>query len=157
MTYPRDKTPLLQPEDITKLQKIIGAILYYARAVDGTLMTTLNELSPAQYKGTQATMQDTKKMMDNCHTHSEATIRYRASQMQLHIHSDESYLLASKSRIRVGGNFFLSKKIDPNSRTKHSGAVLVVVAILKDVMASAAEAELGGLFIKYKEGEVLIT
>ena len=44
---PRKKTPLLQPEDITKLQKIIGALLYYARAVDGTLMATLNELASA--------------------------------------------------------------------------------------------------------------
>ena len=39
---PRDKTPLLQPDNITKLQHIIGAVLYYARAVDGTLMVTLN-------------------------------------------------------------------------------------------------------------------
>ena len=75
----------------------------------------------------------------------------------MHIHSDASCILASKARSRLGGNFFLSEKFDPNSRTKHSGAVLVVLAILKDVMASAAEAELGGLFIKSKEGEVLIT
>ena len=31
------RTPLLQPDDITKLKQIIGAVLYYARAVDGTL------------------------------------------------------------------------------------------------------------------------
>ena len=37
-----DKTPLLQPDNITKLQKIIGAVLYYARAVGVNLMTNLN-------------------------------------------------------------------------------------------------------------------
>ena len=42
LTEPREKTPLLQPDDITKLQRIIGGGLYYARAVDGTLMATLN-------------------------------------------------------------------------------------------------------------------
>ena len=50
-------------------------------------MATLNKLSSAQYKVTQATMQDTKKLVDYCHTHSDATIRYCASKMELNIHS----------------------------------------------------------------------
>ena len=55
------------------------------------------------------------------------------------------------------GHFFLSDRFDPTSCTKHNGAVLVVAAILKHVMTSAAEAELVGLFINTKEGEVLRT
>ena len=140
LTEPRDKTPFLQPDYITKIQQIIGAVLYYARAVGGTLMATLNELASAQSKGTQATMQATKKLMDYCHTHSDAKIRYCASQMQLHIHSDTSYLSASKARRRVGGHFFLSENFNPTSQTKHNGAILVVASILKNVMDSAAEA-----------------
>ena len=136
----RDKNKLLQPDNITKLQQIIGAVLYYARDVDGTLMSTLNELASAQFKGTQANIQATKKLRDYFHTQSDATIRYCASQMQLHIHSDASYLSASKARSRVGGHFILSEKCNPTSQTKHNGAVLVVGAILKNVMASAAEA-----------------
>ena len=139
LTDPIDKTPLLQPEDITKLQKIIGAVLYYARAVDGTLMATLNELVSAQSQGIQAAMQTNKNLMDYCHTHSYAKIRYWARKMQLHIHSDASYLSASKARSRVGGHFFLSEKFKPTEQTKHNGAILVVAAILKNVMASAAE------------------
>ena len=81
LTEPRDKAPVLQPDDIKKLQKIIGALLYYVRAVDGTLMATLNELVSAQSKGTQATMQATKNLMDYCHTHSDTKVRYCASQM----------------------------------------------------------------------------
>ena len=77
--------------------------------------------------------------------------------MQLHIHSDASYVSASKSRIRVGGQLFLSDKFNPKSQTKHNGAVLVVAAILKNVMASTEEAELGGLFVNSKEKEVLRT
>ena len=102
-------------------------------------------------------MQATKQLMDYCHTHSDAKIRYCAIQMKLHIHSVASYLSASKERSRVGGHFFLSDKFNPKSQTKNKGAVLVVAAILKNVMASAAEAELGGLFINAKEGEVLRT
>ena len=154
---PREKTPSLQPDDIKKTQQIIGAMLYYDRAVDGTLMYTLNELASAQSKGTQATMQATKNMMEYCHTHSDAKVRYCASQMKLHIHSDASYLSASKARSRVGGHFLLSDKLNPTSQTKHNGAILVVSSILKNVIASAAEAELGGLFINSKEGKVLRT
>ena len=90
LTEPRDKTPLLQPDNITKLHQIIGALLYYSRAVDGTLMATLSELASAQSQGTQETMQATKNLMDYFHTHSDAKIRYCASQMQLHIQSDAS-------------------------------------------------------------------
>ena len=76
LTDPRDKTPLLQPDDITKLQKIIGDLLYYAIAMDGTLIATLNELVSAQSKGTQATMKTTKKLMDYCHTHSNSKVKF---------------------------------------------------------------------------------
>ena len=42
LTETGEKIPLLQPDDITKLQQIIGAVLYYARVVDSTIMATLN-------------------------------------------------------------------------------------------------------------------
>ena len=131
MTEPRDKILLPKPDDITKLQQIIGALLYYTRAVDGTLMATLNDLASVQSKGTQATMQATKKLMDYCHTRSDAKVRYCASQIQLHIHSDESYLLESKARRRVGRHLFLIEKFNPISQTKHNGVILVVASILK--------------------------
>ena len=79
---------MLQPNDIIKLQQIIGAMLYYARVVYCTLMTTLNKLVSAQTNGTQATMRATENLMDYCHTHSDAMIQYCSSQIELHINSD---------------------------------------------------------------------
>ena len=76
LTEPRDKTPFLQTDEITKLHQIIGDVLYYARAVDVTLMATLNELASTKSQGPQATMQATKKLMNYCHTHSDAKIRH---------------------------------------------------------------------------------
>ena len=43
----------------------------------------------------------------------------------------------------MGENFLLSKKISEGQQIRHNGAILVISAILKNVMASAAEAELG--------------
>ena len=86
----------MQPTYMAKPQQIIGYVLYYARDVYGTFITTLNKLASAQTEGTQATMQATKNLMNYCHTHSDITIRYCASQMQLHTHSYASYLSSSK-------------------------------------------------------------
>ena len=120
-------------------------------------MDTLNKIASTQSQGTQANMQATKRLMDYCHTPSDAKIRYCASQMKLHIHIDAPYPSASKARSRVGGHLLLSENFNPTLQTKHNGEILVVAAILKNMMASAAEAELGGLFINAKERDVLIT
>jgi hypothetical protein len=42
-----DKTisPALSEKDVNKLQKLTGTLLYYARAVDPTLITPINVLA----------------------------------------------------------------------------------------------------------------
>ena len=86
--------------------------------------------------------------MDYLATQEEAILTYRASNMVLAVHSDASYLSEREARSRVGGHFFLSKDepIPPDN-----GAILTVSTIIKAVMTSAAEAELGGLFINSRE------
>ena len=49
-----------------------------------------------------------------------------------------------KSRSRAGGHFFLSND-DDNPR--NNGAILTIATIIKAVMSSAAEAELGALYL----------
>ena len=71
--------------------------------------------------------------------------------MILHVHSDASYLSASRSINRVGGHFFLSNKISEGQQIRHNGDILVIAAILKNVIVSAEEAYLGGLFLNGKE------
>ena len=66
--------------------------------------------------------------------------------MCLHIHSDASYLTASKGRSRYGGHFFLGNTPDKHHPQLHNGAILAAVGILKNVMASAAESEIGGIY-----------
>ena len=67
--------------------------------------------------------------------------------MVLAIHSDALYLSEPKARSRAGGHFFCSEDVpDPPD----NGAVHTVAKIIKAVMTSAAEAELGGLFLNAK-------
>ena len=68
--------------------------------------------------------------------------------MILHIYSDSSYILEPEARSRSGGYFFLR----PKSKTPiqemppENGPVRVECSIMINIMASATEAELGGLF-----------
>jgi hypothetical protein len=83
-------------------------------------------------------------MLDYLATHPDATIRYHASDMILHIHSDACYLSVSNARSRLGGLFFLGNT-SPEQDTLN-GSILNVAAVIKNVVASAAESEVGALF-----------
>ena len=123
------------------------------------MLVALSSLASVQAEGTEATMEAAIQLLNYAATHPDATICYFASGMQLHSHSDASYLSESKACSRVGGLFFLSSKDDPkNSKPPPiNGAIQVISSILKNVMSSAAEAEVGGLFKNGKEAAMLRT
>jgi hypothetical protein len=83
--------------------------------------------------------------------------------MCLHIHSDASYLSEKQARSRAGGIFFLSTQPeDPTASPKpdavpppQNGAIHVLSSIMKSVLSSATEAELGALFYNAKDGAML--
>jgi hypothetical protein len=103
----RDETPLLTAQQCLTIQKVTGSVLYYSRAVDPTVLMPLNDIATEQTKATEKTQAATNQMLDYLATRPDATIRYHASDMILHIHSDASYLLVSNARSRLRGLFFL--------------------------------------------------
>ena len=70
--------------------------------------------------------------------------------MILNVHSDASYLTEPKAQSRAGGHFFLSNNVEDPA---DNGAVLNSAVIIKNVMSSAAEAEIGvgALFINSRQ------
>jgi hypothetical protein len=139
-----DTTPPLDAKQIKRLQQVIGTLLFYARAVDPTMLVALGTLAAAQSQGTEATADALTRLLNYAAIHPDAQIRYKASDMTLHVHSDASYLSVAKARSRVGGHFYLSTK--PNCPTKppptqppSNGAVHTVCNILKNVMSLATE------------------
>jgi hypothetical protein len=95
----KDETLPLTAKQFLTIQKVTGSILYYARAVDPTVLMPLND------EATEKTQVATNQLLDYLATHPYATIRYHASDMILHIHSDASYLSISNTRSRLGGLF----------------------------------------------------
>jgi hypothetical protein len=130
------------------IQAVTGTLLYYSRAVDPTMLVALNAIATQQAAPTQKTMERVKQLLDYCASQEEAIITYHASDMILAIHSDAGYLNESKARSRAGGHFFLSSDVQ---NPPNNGAILTIAQIIDAVMSSAAEAELGALFINAKE------
>ena len=75
--------------------------------------------------------------------------------MVLNIHSDASYLTASRGRNRAGGYFFLGSIPHNRKNIKLNGNISITCTILKLVAASADEAELGALFINTQGARII--
>jgi hypothetical protein len=157
LTNPADATAAMTNDQTKMLQRVVGTFLFYGCAVDPTLLHALNDLASAQTKGTQATADAMIHILNYLATHPDATIRYYASDMALHIHSDASYLTAPEARSRAGGHFFLSSLSPAAQPPPNNGPVHNVAKIIKNVMSSAAEAEVGGLYVNAREGIPLRT
>jgi hypothetical protein len=122
--------------------------------VDPTLLVPLSTLASQLSTATTTTIKAVAHLLDYCSNHSEATIRYYASDMQLKIHSDASYLSEPKSKSRIVGCFYLGGAgMEPLS----NGPLLCHTTVLKHVVSSVSEAEFGALFVNSKEGTVTRT
>eukprot|EP00804_Cyclotella_cryptica_P005729 CCRYP_000072-RI/>CCRYP_000072-RI protein AED:0.42 eAED:0.42 QI:0/-1/0/1/-1/0/1/0/186 len=75
--------------------------------------------------------------------------------MILNVHSDASYLSVKAAKSRAAGIFFLGSIPKNNTPIKLNGAIAVLCTILKFAAASAAEAELGALFLNAKEAKIM--
>jgi hypothetical protein len=132
----KDETPPITAKKHLNIQKVTGSVVYYAHAVDPTVIIPLNDIAMEQTKATEKTQVVTDQILDYLMTHPDATIRYYASDMILHIHSDTSYLSVSNARNRLGGIFFCGDK--PPNEDNLNGSILNVAAVIKNVVASAA-------------------
>jgi hypothetical protein len=97
-------------------------------------------------------MQRTRHLLDYVATHPDAILSYAKSDMILGIH--RSYLSEPTARSRASGHFFLSNGTD---EALNNGAILNISQIIKSVMSSAAEAELGALYINAREAVPVAT
>ena len=129
------------------IQEVTGVFLFLTRAVDSTMLTPLSALASKQAAPTENTMPKCLQFLDYAVLQDEAIVTYSASDMKLGIHSDASYLLEPKARSRAGGRMFMAGL---DEIPIDNGAVLNISQIIKAVVSSAAEAELGALFINTK-------
>jgi hypothetical protein len=164
LTAAPDTSPPLSPGDTKRVQEILGTLLYYARAVDNTMLPAINSLASEQSQGTKNTMRKIVQLLNYCATHPDAVVRYTASDMILHVESDASYQSETKSRSRVAGYHYLGPKPNPAlSDTDEApaipanGPITVISSILNVIVSSAAEAETAALYYNCREACALRT
>ena len=139
-----DSSPSLDSYDNLCVHSIVGALLFYSRAVDNKLPVALKELGQQQASATPATNNDIMQLLDYLATYPRDGITFRASNMVLAAHSDAAYLNVAKSCSHSGAHIMLSEDVPVQT---YNISILTIAQIIRNVMYSAAEVELAGLFI----------
>jgi hypothetical protein len=143
-----DTSARFEPKDKLFIQQVTGTCLYYSRTVDATMLVALSAIASDQADPAKETMRKTLRFLDYVATHPDAILTYNRSSMVLNVHSDASYLCKPKAKSRAGVHFFMSNNdADPGN----NGAVFNIAQILKSVMSSATEAEIGALFLNSRQ------
>jgi hypothetical protein len=71
---PSNDSPLLNKASKKRIQQIVGSFLYYAQAVDPTIVMALSDLSSQQSAPTKNTMKKVNQFLDYMWTHPDAII-----------------------------------------------------------------------------------
>ncbi len=139
-----DESEPVSNEEKMRIQKITGKFLWCGRGIDGMILTPLSAIAANQSKPTVNTAQQSQQIMDYLATQEPAVLTYHKSDMVIAVHIDASYLNEEEARSRVDGHLFLLENVPlpPNNIAIHN-----VAEIIKGVMSSAAEAELGAMYI----------
>ena len=134
---PNTAEPLID-EQLKSCREIIGTLLYYARAIDVSLLPAITTIVSELAQPTVIQLEQVKRLLAYAATFPDNRLVFRKSDMILRVHSDASYLSRSHGRSVVGGIGFLGAQNAP---------LWVISKILDVVVASAAESEYGGLFV----------
>ena len=106
---PDTSAPLTKGQ-IKHVQDIVCTLLYYGRAFDPTILTSLSAISFRQVKGTEAVLIAYHQLLDYVATYPNAVIRYHASEIILALDTDASYLSENDGKIRAAAYMFLTNK-----------------------------------------------
>jgi hypothetical protein len=135
-----DTSPKLPPAGIKRLQEIVGVMLYYARAVDGTMLPAVNYIGSRQAQPTQRVMNDAMRLMAYAAAFPNNELVFTACDMILYGQADCSFLSRPEARSVAGGIEYLGNKGQP---TQINGAIHAFSSIIPVVVASVAEGEYG--------------
>ena len=130
-----------------RVQAIVGALLYYARAVNNRLLLGVSAIVSQQTATTEQNAAEIYQLLDYVATYPDGGIIYRYSDMIMAAQSDVGFDNKYKLCSCAGAQKFL---LEEKPTPKWNGVFLTTAHIIKFVMSLAAEAELGVLYITDK-------
>ena len=139
-------SPLLDDQETKTIQAITGNFNFYSE-VDPCIKPALNEIGTVQASPTADTKRKVQMLLDYLHAHPDATLRYHASDMVLQVEADAAYLVLPQARSRAAAWYILWNDPTTHPNPMTNAPLHIMCNTIKNVMASAAEAEAGGLFM----------
>jgi hypothetical protein len=139
-----DTTARLTAAEVLELQQVVGVFLYYTRAVDLTMLTTVCELAATIPNATQLDRARMERFLEYAAAHPDHELVLAACDMILYTQSDAGHLSRVGARSVAGGLHYLS---NINQPLMVNGGVAAISKIIPAIVASAAEAEYAALFL----------
>ena len=151
-----DTSPPASKTQEAYLRQAIGLFRYYAQCIDGVTIHPISKLALKQSHPTIRDMDMLNRFLNYMADNQEtASITYHPSDMQLHIHSDESYLSESKSRSRHAGFSTCGEIIySPTGPCIVNGPIRVSSTIIPTVVGSATEASYASLYLNAQDATI---
>ena len=119
--------------------------------MDNTILTALNDIGSQQTKPTENKKIETYWLLDYLYTYPDAELMFKSIDMVLWVDSDAACLVNPGAKSRMARFYYLSihpNKLAPGQKPPLNRAVHIICKIVPYVMASAAESEMDGFFIK---------
>ena len=125
-------SPSLDAKGIKRVQDILGALIFYGRAAENTVLVALNTIGTKQAAATESTNEAINHLLDYLVTYPNNGIVYRARKMVLAAHSYSGFHNESKGRNRAGAHVFLAEN-EPTPRW--NGPIFTISQFIKFVMS----------------------
>jgi hypothetical protein len=120
-----------------------------------TVLMVLGTIASKQTIGTECTLEKAYQVLDYLAMQHDAMVRFPATNMVMNIRSDALYLSKLNFCSRACSHFFMGSLPINGKPIKLNGAFYTLCSGLRFVVASAAEAKLGALFLNCQEGMIL--
>jgi hypothetical protein len=142
-----DSSPPATSAQKKELEIAIGYLLYYARCVDGRVLTATCALASAQSTATLSTMADLDRLLGFVSAHRNGMKVFRPSTMTLDVLTDASFLSRPNAGSVAGSHHHLARSNDP---AFFNAPISVHSTRIPVVCSSVQEAEYGGTFAAAK-------
>ena len=114
----------------------------------------LSAIASEQTKGMECTLEKAYQVLDYLATHHDAMVQFWASNMVMNIHLDAFYLSKPNACSRACSHLFMGSLPINGNPIKLTGAFHTLCSFFQFVVASAAKAKLGALFLNCQEGMI---
>jgi hypothetical protein len=135
------------------IQEVVGVFLYYARAVDPTMLPQTNKIASEQVKPTKHVQDQVVRLLQYAAVFPANALIFHKSKMHLIQQVDASYLSRSNSRSVAGGISYFG---DADNPTTDNGMVHCMSTIIDVIVSSAGKAEYGMAFMNGQCGVQLV-